>query len=83
MAEEARLESVYTSKAYPGFESPSLRKEVKRGFKAIKAESLCESPSLRRRKTGVQSHLGRKPMRIPVSPQEINDKPIPNENNFK
>ena len=25
MAEEARLESVYTSKAYPGFESPSLR----------------------------------------------------------
>ena len=27
VAEEARLESVYTSKAYPGFESPSLRKE--------------------------------------------------------
>ena len=26
VAEEARLESVYTSKAYPGFESPSLRK---------------------------------------------------------
>ena len=25
MAEEARLESVYTPKAYPGFESPSLR----------------------------------------------------------
>ena len=25
VAEEARLESVYTSKAYPGFESPSLR----------------------------------------------------------
>ena len=25
MAEEARLESVYTSKAYPGFESRSLR----------------------------------------------------------
>ena len=25
MAEEARLESVYTSKAYRGFESPSLR----------------------------------------------------------
>ena len=27
MAEEARLESVYTPKAYRGFESPSLRKE--------------------------------------------------------
>ena len=27
VAEEARLESVYTSKAYPGFESPSLRNE--------------------------------------------------------
>ena len=26
MAEEARLESVYTSKAYPGFESRSLRR---------------------------------------------------------
>ena len=26
MAEEARLESVYTSKAYRGFESPSLRR---------------------------------------------------------
>ena len=26
MAEEARLESVYASKAHPGFESPSLRK---------------------------------------------------------
>ena len=26
VAEEARLESVYTSKAYPGFESPSLRR---------------------------------------------------------
>ena len=25
MAEEARLESVYASKAHPGFESPSLR----------------------------------------------------------
>ena len=29
MAEEARLESVYTSKAYRGFESPSLRKKGK------------------------------------------------------
>ena len=29
VAEEARLESVYTSKAYPGFESPSLRKKSK------------------------------------------------------
>jgi hypothetical protein len=27
VAEEARLESVYTPKAYRGFESPSLRKE--------------------------------------------------------
>ena len=27
MVEEARLESVYTSKAYRGFESPSLRKK--------------------------------------------------------
>ena len=26
VAEEARLESVYTSKAYPGFESRSFRK---------------------------------------------------------
>ena len=31
VAEEARLESVYTSKAYPGFESPSLRKEYLKG----------------------------------------------------
>lgn len=29
MVEEARLESVYTSKAYRGFESPSLRKKGK------------------------------------------------------
>ncbi len=29
MAEEARLESVYTSKAYRGFESPSLRDKYK------------------------------------------------------
>ena len=28
MAEEARLESVYTPKAYPEFESRSLRKNV-------------------------------------------------------
>ena len=27
VVEEARLESVYTPKAYRGFESPSLRKE--------------------------------------------------------
>ena len=26
MVEEARLESVYTPKGYPGFESPSLRR---------------------------------------------------------
>ena len=29
MVEEARLESVYTPKGYPGFESPSLRKTLK------------------------------------------------------
>ncbi len=29
VAEEARLESVYTSKAYRGFESPSLRFTIK------------------------------------------------------
>ena len=28
VVEEARLESVYTPKAYRGFESPSLRKEI-------------------------------------------------------
>ncbi len=28
VVEEARLESVYTSKAYQGFESPSFRKKV-------------------------------------------------------
>ena len=50
MAEEARLESVYTSKAYPGFESRSLR-----------------------RKNGVQSFLGKRSVRIPVSPQVNND----------
>ena len=36
MVEEARLESVYTPKAYRGFESPSLRsaeKSVKKGTK--------------------------------------------------
>ena len=31
VAEEARLESVYTSKAYPEFESRSLRNKGKRG----------------------------------------------------
>lgn len=29
MVEEARLESVYTPKVYPGFESPSLRRHEK------------------------------------------------------
>ena len=29
VVEEARLESVYTPKGYPGFESPSLRKTLK------------------------------------------------------
>ena len=29
MVEEARLESVYTPKGYPGFESPSLRETSK------------------------------------------------------
>ena len=36
VVEEARLESVYTPKAYRGFESPSLRsaeKSVKKGTK--------------------------------------------------
>ena len=40
VAEEARLESVYTSKAYPGFESPSLRKDMentlRRNVKIVK-----------------------------------------------
>ena len=29
VVEEARLESVYTSKAYRGFESPSFRRDLK------------------------------------------------------
>lgn len=29
VVEEARLESVYTPKGYPGFESPSLRSVIK------------------------------------------------------
>ena len=33
VAEEARLESVYASKAHPGFESPSLRKEERNKIK--------------------------------------------------
>ena len=36
VAEEARLESVYTSKAYPGFESPSLRKETLSALRKLK-----------------------------------------------
>ncbi len=32
MVEEARLESVYTSKAYRGFESPLLRKKAVASF---------------------------------------------------
>ncbi len=32
VVEEARLESVYTPKGYPGFESPSLRKNRKIKF---------------------------------------------------
>ena len=51
VAEEARLESVYTSKAYPGFESRSLRR--KNGFKSQKGESR----SLRRR-NGFKSQKG-------------------------
>ncbi len=37
MAEEARLESVYTSKAYPGFESPSLR-EIEASVSGLSAK---------------------------------------------
>ena len=51
MAEEARLESVYASKAHRGFESPSLRKEgaldENPGFVIGLPLSLKESPSLR------------------------------------
>ena len=49
MAEEARLESVYTPKGYPGFESRSLRRKT--GFKAFFLKDL---KSLRR-KTGFKA----------------------------
>ena len=63
--------------------NPRLSAGEKTGFKAGKAESHFESPFLRRRKNGVQSRKGRKPFRIPVSPQEKNDKTILNENIIK
>ena len=49
MAEEARLESVYTSKAYPGFESPSLRLGFgeSQSLNEEKGFGECQSPSLR------------------------------------
>ena len=37
MLEEARLESVYTPKGFPGFESPSLRKD----FPASRGRNLA------------------------------------------
>ena len=49
VAEEARLESVYTPKGYPGFESRSLRRKT--GFKAFFLKGL---KSLRR-KTGFKA----------------------------
>ena len=62
MAEEARLESVYTSKAYPGFESPSLRKEERgwepRGF-VIAKRLRSKNPRLSARKKGDENQGGR------------------------
>ena len=42
MVEEARLESSYTSQAYQGFESPSLRKtsKTKKGSKYDKSRKI-------------------------------------------
>ncbi len=61
VAEEARLESVYRSKAYPGFESRSLRKIRTRS--AIQG-SRDENPRVRNRFSALLRQ------RIPVSPQE-------------
>ena len=44
MAEEARLESVYTPKGYPGFESRSLRRKT--GFKAFFLKGLRRTQNL-------------------------------------
>ena len=49
VAEEARLESVYTPKGYPGFESRSLRRKT--GFKAFFLKGLRSL----RRKTGFKA----------------------------
>ena len=43
MVEEARLESVYTSKAYRGFESPSLRSKSPASRKTYRAFILAVS----------------------------------------
>ena len=43
VAEEARLESVYTSKAYPGFESPSLRR-VREGVQSRQGRKPLQIP---------------------------------------
>ena len=58
VAEEARLESVYASKAHRGFESPSLRQESLGmrtiGFVIGLPLSQKESPSLRQESLGMR-----------------------------
>ena len=54
VAEEARLESVYTSKAYRGFESPSLRqKELFRRKKYAEVAQLIEHQPSKLRAAGL------------------------------
>ena len=59
VAEEARLESVYASKAHRGFESPSLRQESLGmrtiGFVIGLPLSQKESPSLRQESLGMRT----------------------------
>ena len=62
MVEEARLESVYTPKGYPGFESPSLRREIDfyKGIKEILSKEANYFPKrfedICKKFTFVQSH---------------------------
>ncbi|MDE6267682.1 MAG: hypothetical protein K2M04_01215, partial [Muribaculaceae bacterium] len=71
-AEEARLESVYTPKAYPEFESRSLRKKwTESFFKDDRDENEKSSLSLQRlRQQVIASALSERSVeRLSVTPQ--------------
>ena len=64
MVEEARLESVYTPKVYPGFESPSLRRHEKE--KRSKYNSLLAQFNLLRLKMLLQQNKLNNKLLLPL-----------------